>query len=247
MQDAVPSVIRLRAQALLDDADTAALRLSGTPSVATGRATVAFSVVVAGALTLMLSDAAPPLVLSGLIAVLIAVIVLVAITRRTRSVLPHGWNRRLAFSSFLPPAAVYLINGALLVLGHRPQLPLWGALGIAGLLAAPLAASGVWLIRRRGQQSPSPTSASDNPFIVLAALAAVDAAGLRSLRLATGFPDDALDRIMRDLDARELVDLGWGGSRPGLNTPVALTPAGAAEFEDVRARLRLEADGIPDR
>ncbi len=247
MHEAVPSAIRLRARALLDDADAAALRLSATPSVATGRATLAFSVVVAGALTLMLSDAAPPVVLSGLIAVLMTVIILVAITRRTRSVLPHGWNRRLAFNSFVLPAAVYLINGALLLLGHRPHLPLWVALGIAGLLSAPLAISGVWLIRRRGQRLLPPTITSVNPVIVLGALAAVNAAGLRSLRQATGFPDEALDRIVRDLDARELVDLGWGGSRPGLNTPVALTPAGAAAFEDVRARLLLEADGASGR
>lgn len=246
MQDAAVPAARSMARTLLDDADAAALRLQGTPAVATGRATLALAVIVCAGVTLTLTGGTRSVAMAFMLTVVLALVALVIVTRSTRTVLPNGWTRRLAISSFLIYIAIFILNTRSVWFGDLSGLPLWAAVSIAVLVALPLAACGLWLIRRRVQPSASRIPATANPFIVLAALAAVDAVGLRSLRSATGLPAGVLDRILTDFDERELVDVGWGGTGPGRNTPIALTRAGRAAYADLRARLSLDAEGQGD-
>ncbi len=122
-------------------------------------------------------------------------------------------------------SAVVVIFLTLVLAGARSSIV------TALILAVMLALIVLAMVARR-------TRTSTKPYIVPAAPAGVEAAGLRSLQEATGLPG-----LLRDFDERELVELGCGDSRPGRNTPVARTAAGVATSLDLRARLILDAEG----
>jgi hypothetical protein len=244
MQDAAPPASARAATTLLVQADAVAGRLGSLPSTGTGIVTIVGAAFGAAGLTLMLSDVHPSTALPLTLVVLLALILLTVAARRARSTLPRGWDRRLAVGALIPYLAVLVVDSARVLFGVRPGVPVWVAVGAAAVLMAPLAASGVWLVRRRPALPRAADGGTSNPFVVLAALASVDAVGLRALREATGIPVVDLDRILTDFDRRELVDLGWGGSRPGLNTPVSLTEAGATAYADLRARLAAAAEHV---
>ncbi|MGV0111714.1 hypothetical protein [Arthrobacter sp. CP30] len=244
MQDAALPASARAGTTLLAQADAAADRLGSLPSTGTGIVTIVVAAFGAAGLTLMLSDVHPSTALPLTLVVLLALILLTVAARRARSTLPRGWDRRLGAGALIPYLAVFVVDSARVLFGVRPGVPVWGAVVIAAVLMAPLAASGLWLVRRRPALPPSADAVTSNPFVVLAALASVDGVGLRALREATGMPAADLDRILDDFDRRELVNLGWGGSRPGLSTPVSLTKAGATAYADLRARLGPAAEHI---
>lgn len=97
----------------------------------------------------MLSDVPATVALALTAAVMLALITLMVADRRTHSASPTGWDSRLAASTLVLYVAALTLTGSRAFFEYHPHLPVWAAVAVALVLAAPLATSGLWLARRR--------------------------------------------------------------------------------------------------